>query len=243
MQDSDIDIAAKVHYSFLPETYSNNIIDISVKAQPYSKIGGDYCSILPIDANRVILCMCDTVGHGIAAALYAARVNTFVLTHCLQHENPCKLLDSLNEFLCQRLEGIGIYTTFCTIFLDSEQREMEVAGAAHPPVLYYHAEKGEYELIPSETTFLGIQHPLLISCSAHRKKLNPGDKIVLYTDGLIELKSPLGEFFGTEGLIEFTKIHHALDSEMFNKRLFEEVINNRDRKIIDDILLMTITIK
>ena len=53
-------------------------------------------------------CICDAVGHGIASALYAARINTFVLTRVLQGHEPCELISSLNDFLCSRLSESGM---------------------------------------------------------------------------------------------------------------------------------------
>ncbi|MFQ5587021.1 MAG: PP2C family protein-serine/threonine phosphatase, partial [Thermodesulfobacteriota bacterium] len=125
MHDEDIALAAKVHYSFLPDSYGNEFMDIAVKALPYDRIGGDYCSILPVSDDKLIVCMCDTVGHGIASALFAARVNTFVLTHALQQHDPCTLIHSLNEFLCQRLSSTGRYTTFFAIFFDLKKGTLE----------------------------------------------------------------------------------------------------------------------
>jgi sigma-B regulation protein RsbU (phosphoserine phosphatase) len=208
MHEVDIERAAQVHYSLLPENYSNKYLDIAVQSQPLNKIGGDFCSILPVDEKRLILCMCDTVGHGIPSALYAARVNTYVLTHGKRYESPCDLINALNEFLCQRLSSTGIYTTFCSIFIDAEKKEIALSGAAHPPVLYFSFDKGEHELLPSETTFLGFEAPLPVRCAVYRRKLYTRDKLLLFTDGLIEIKNTEGELSGTNWLTEFTKAHH-----------------------------------
>jgi len=243
MHDADIERAAQVHYSFLPENYSSKYLDIAVHSQPLNKIGGDFCSILPVDENKIILCMCDTVGHGIPSALYAARVNTYVLTHGKRVESPCDLINALNEFLCQRLSSTGIYTTFCSIFIDVEKKEIALSGAAHPPVLYFSLDKGEPELLPSETTFLGFEDPLPLRCAVHRRTLQTRDKLLLYTDGLTEIRNTEGEFFGTNWLTEFTKKHHALNSVAFNDALFKTLTNNNELKINDDILLMTVTVK
>lgn len=240
MHKVELERAAQVHYSFLPENYSDKYLDIAVQSRPLNKIGGDFCSILSVDEKRLILCMCDTVGHGIPSALYAARVNTFVLTHGKRSESPCDLINALNEFLCQRLSSTGLYTTFCSIFIDIEKKEMSLSGAAHPPVLYFSLDKGEHELLPSETTFLGFEDPLPVSCAVHRLNIQSGDRLLLYTDGLIEIRNTEGELSGTNWLTEFTKINHTLNSAEFNNALFGKLTN---LKINDDILLMTVTVK
>lgn len=243
MQNLEMDIAAKVHYSFLPAGYENDFLDVAVQARPHNRIGGDYCSILPLDEKNLIVCMCDAVGHGIASALYAARVNSFVLTHFLRHGDPCNLIYALNEFLCRHLSDTGIYTTFCSIFINYETREMEIAGAAHPPVLYYNKEVGDSEMLSSETTLLGLHHPLPLACSSNRRTLHSGDKVVLYTDGLIETGWEKRMSSGIEHLKEFTRSNYHLSSTKFNDVLLAETIKRSDGQLNDDILVLTVTIK
>lgn len=238
-----MDIAVKVHYSFLPEGYENDFLDVAVRARPHNRIGGDYCSILPLDDKNLIVCMCDAVGHGIASALYAARINSFVLTHFLRHGDPCNLIYALNEFLCQHLSDTGIYTTFCSIFINYKTGEMEIAGAAHPPVLYYNKELGDTEMFSSETTLLGINHPLPLACSSKRRTLHSGDKVILYTDGLIEVNRAEGVLSGVNRLKEFIGRNHHLSSAKFNDALLSEIIRGKDDKFGDDVLVLTITVK
>jgi serine phosphatase RsbU (regulator of sigma subunit) len=240
--DEDIELAAKVHYSFLPDSYENAFLEIAVNAIPFDRIGGDYCSVLPVSDDKLVICMCDTVGHGTASALFASRVNTYTLTHALRQHEPCKLINSLNEFLCRRLADTGMYTTFSTILFDRKNRTMEGAGAAHPPVLHYRHESGEAELLPSSTTFLGMQSPLLKECVAYQRKLSPGDRVIVYTDGLTEARGVDGQFFGTEGLIRFAERNSSLVSTDFNAALCAEIFGG-DSQVTDDVLVMTITIK
>ncbi|MEE8525140.1 MAG: SpoIIE family protein phosphatase [Thermoanaerobaculia bacterium] len=98
-RDSDIELARRVHYGFLPQVFSNDTLDIAVAVLPHEDLGGDYCSIFPVADERVVVCLCDAVGHGLASALFAARVNTYVLTHARESPHPCALIESLNEFV------------------------------------------------------------------------------------------------------------------------------------------------
>jgi sigma-B regulation protein RsbU (phosphoserine phosphatase) len=80
----EMKLAARVHYSFLPEHYEDDWLDVTTRLTPKSELGGDYCSVIPLGGQRFAVCICDAVGHGVAAALYAARINTFVLSNILQ---------------------------------------------------------------------------------------------------------------------------------------------------------------
>ena len=231
MDEKDLALAARVHYSFLPDYYNSEFIDIAVLAQPLSKIGGDYCSILPLN------------GHNIASALFAARINTFVVTQALRYQSPCQLISLLNEFLCQRLAGSFILNSFCSIIFDFAKGTMDFASAAHPPVIHFQRHKMTTDLLSSETTLLGIQHPLLVACRTEKIQLQPGDRIVLYTDGLTEIRNEAGDFFGVKGLQTFTANHSELESDAFNRQLLATALNYGNGNATDDILLMTMTIR
>jgi len=131
----ELQLAARVHYSFLPEHYEDDRLEVVTRLTPKAVLGGDYCSVIPLGGGRFAACICDAVGHGIASALYAARINTFVLTNILQGHDPCELVSALNEFLCCRLIESGMYASFFVVLLDTGTMEMRYAGAGHPAAL------------------------------------------------------------------------------------------------------------
>jgi sigma-B regulation protein RsbU (phosphoserine phosphatase) len=233
---------AQVHYSFLPDGFATERLDIAVKARPLNTLGGDYCSIYPLDENCVILCLCDAVGHGIASALFASRINTYVLSHALQKRCPCHLIESLNEHLCQRMASTGMFTSFFSIFLDTRSRRLAYAGAGHPPVIRYRRDRGRCDVLESVTTLLGIYHPLPLRCAVAQAGFRPGDRLVLYTDGLIESRDDAGNEFGLAGLQAFTEAHPELSSRAFSRRLFAAAHCEGGYEIRDDVLLMTVSL-
>ena len=243
MTQDEWDLAAQVHYSFLPEDFSNGRVDITVAVHPYSGLGGDYCSILPIDEHHIIVCMCDAVGHGVASALYAARINTFVQTHALQQREPCNIMDELNAYLCQRLAGTGMYASFCALLLDLEVGEVKVASAAHPPVLLFQAEKKGLLQLASATTFLGVSHPMPLMCGVDRIVVGAGDRLVLYSDGLIEVKDTADVMWGVQGLEQAVRSNAHLAKREFNDQLLAASSGFSSAGAEDDILLLTIDIK
>ena len=243
LKKDEIDLAARLHYGFLPERYANDVINAAVKSRPFKKIGGDYCSIFQPEDNRVIVGICDVVGHSIASALLAARVNTFVMTHSVQVEHPCTLIEGLNTFLCDHFRGDTLYTSFFSLFLNLETLEIDFAGAGHPPVIHYRAATRDCIRLPSETTPLGIEDPLPLRCSVNRIKVSPGDKLLLYTDGLIDMLDPQGNPFSEHGLETLVIQHHRLDAGELGNRVFDEVVKSDRYHIRDDILLMTLSIQ
>lgn len=243
MTQDEIDLAARVHYGFLPEAFSNDTLDIAVNNRPFSRIGGDYCSIFQIDAGRVIVCMSDVRGHNVASALLAARVNTFVLTHVMDVMHPCDLIEPLNKFLCNNFSDNVMYTSFYSMIFHLDTMQIDFAGAGHPPAIHYRAGAHDCARLESETTPLGIEHPLPMYCSVNSISIDKGDRLLLYTDGLIDILDAQARQFTERGLEKFARQHHLLDAQAFGKQLFDEVVNAEQHTIRDDILLMNIGIK
>ena len=239
----DLQLAATVHYSFLPDDYDDDRLSIAVKLRPLYAIGGDYCSILPLGEKRILVSMCDAVGHGVPAALFAARVNTYVLTHAQEDLIPCELLAGLNTYLCTRLAGIGMYSTFYALLLDFESGSMSLAGAAHPPLLQHEKDKdccGEW---PSIVTYLGILDPMPLLCGSERIPLNSGDRFLLYSDGLIEVENNKQEIWGVERLSNAMVTHRNLSGQALNAAILEQAESFACAGFNDDVLLMSIIIK
>lgn len=239
----DLQLAAKVHYGFLPDDYEDDRLDIAVNLRPLYAIGGDYCSILPLEQNRILISICDAVGHGVSAALFAARINTYVLTHAKSDLVPCELVAGLNAYLCKRLAGTGMYATFYTLLLDFEAGTMNLAGAAHPPVLQLEKDQDECKEWASVTTFLGIADPMPLLCGTERLRLNAGDRFLLYSDGLIEVEDADARAFGMEGLSSALITHRNLSGQVLNKALLRQAESYAHGGFKDDVLLMSITLK
>jgi sigma-B regulation protein RsbU (phosphoserine phosphatase) len=239
----DLQLAAKVHYGFLPDDYEDDWLNIAVSLRPLYAIGGDYCSILPMGENRILVSMCDAVGHGVSAALFASRINTYVLTHAKSDLIPCELVAGLNAYLCKRLSGTGMYATFYTLFLDFEAGTMNLAGAAHPPVLQLGKNQDECKEWASVTTFLGIADPMPLLCGTERLRLNAGDRFLLYSDGLIEVENAAAQAFGMERLSNTLIAHRNLSGQRLNKAILMQAESYAEDGFIDDVLLMSITIK
>ncbi|MCK4951828.1 MAG: serine/threonine-protein phosphatase [Gammaproteobacteria bacterium] len=239
----ELELAARVHYSCLPEHYEDDWLEVNTRLMPKFILGGDYCSVIPLGEQRYMVCICDAVGHGIASALYAARINTFVLTSILEGNAPCELIDLLNEFLCSRLPGSGMYASFFVVFINTKTMEMKYAGAGHPAALHISTADNQTHLLESQTTLLGIEHPLLVDCPLETHPISPGDKILLYTDGFTEARNSNGEELGYAGLINCVKANAQQNNKDFVDGLYEAVQDFSSGEVKDDMLCMSILVK
>jgi sigma-B regulation protein RsbU (phosphoserine phosphatase) len=240
VKKDQIELAARLHYGFLPRSFANGSIDAAVELHPFRQIGGDYCSIFQARKNRVIFGVCDVVGHTVASALVAARVNTFVMTHAMEAEHPCELIEPLNSFLCRNVSADLLFTSYFSLIMDLDTREISYAGAGHPPALHYRAATHDCVRLESATTPLGIEDPLPIPCTVNSNTLEPGDRILLYTDGLIDMQDKHGNPFSMNRIEALLMRNRQLDARDFCNLVFNEEVHSDRYTIQDDILLMTI---
>jgi sigma-B regulation protein RsbU (phosphoserine phosphatase) len=241
--NDELEHAARVHYSFLPQRHENDWLHVAARVMPKSVLGGDYCSVIPLDDRRFAACICDATGHGLASALYAARINTFVLTHILQGHDPCSLITELNRFLCRGLTGSGMYASFFVVLLDAVRMEMQYAGAGHPAVLHQSVADNRINWLESTTTLLGIGHPLPVACSLQQVPIRHGDRILLYSDGLTEARNDTGADFGRPGLATWFETEAGVHEDRFVDQLCTSVHDYSRGKLQDDVLCLGIRLK
>ena len=239
----DIKLAAMVHYSFLPEDYEDERIIVASTLRPLYTIGGDFCSIIPLDDDHLLICTCDAVGHGVSAALFAARINTYVLTHAHIDTPPCGLVSGLNSYLCQRLEGSGMYASFYAMLLDFKDLTLTFAGAAHPPVLQLNSGTSECIQWPSSSTFLGIMDPMPVNCESENVRLTSGQRYLLYSDGLIETEDSNQGLYGVDRLSTSFQEHYNLTGQNLNQAILVSSESFSKEGFSDDVLLISIVIK
>jgi len=241
--EEEVNFAAKLHYSFLPDDLDNEHLDIAAKTIPYREIGGDYFAIMPILDSHTMVCYCDVTGHSVISALLAARVNTYITTHMEPGINPCELIEGLNEYLCKHISNTGTFTSYGSLLISHNTNEIIFGGAALPPVLHYNSANKTVETLKAETIFLGAIHPLPVPCITHTRKIDAGDKIILCTDGIIEVENGDREMWGLERLIETVENYHQLPSIKLNDMILQSLNEYSNNQFNDDLTLISISIK
>jgi len=173
--------------------------------EPMIGVGGDYASVHFQNDQHVVVGICDVAGHGVAAALLAARVNSFVLSQAPRVSHPCQLVDSLNDFVCRTFRDTELYLTFFSLFIDLDKQTIVGAGCGHPPPLLYLKRDDTIQRLESENMVIGLFEDLSQACAMLETPFRPGDRVVLYTDGLTESTNREGLALGVDGLETYVK--------------------------------------
>ncbi len=202
--DRDLESAAAIQKSLLPDR-SPRIANVQVawKFEPCEQIGGDIFNVHNMDDRNVGLYMLDVCGHGVPAALISVAVSQFLNGADGLLGNNCELVSP--DIVLNRLDHAFPFERFDSFFsiicmtLDVDQGLLTYSSAGHPPPVLVRSN-GSTETLNHRGPSIGIGCEDTISQQSI--KLQTGDKILLYTDGLIENRNSAGLFFGKQRFYE-----------------------------------------
>ncbi len=203
--EADLKVAERVHRSMIPASRREGDLEIACEFTPMTRVGGDYASVYFQSDRRCVVGICDVMGHGVASALLATRVNSFVLSQAPSVRHPCQLVEALNEFIYRTFRETDLYLTFFSLFIDLERQTVVWAGCGHPPVLLYDNQNHVVQRLRSENTIIGLFEGLSGTCSMLEIPFTRGDQLLLYTDGLTESTNQAGVALGVDGLERYFK--------------------------------------
>ena len=199
-------------------------------------IGGDYYDFLPLPDGRLALVVGDASGHGIAAGLLMAIANSSLKLGLDLDPDPAAVADVVNRALCGTGGTRAFMTLFCGI-LEPESGRFRFICAGHPyPIL--RKQGGEIVELGTGALPLGIRAGL--EFAVQESVFDPGDTLVLYTDGVVETLNQAGSSFG------FDRLHGALahggDCRIVHDRVLRELDLFRGQEFVyDDCSLAVVT--
>ena len=190
--------ARSIQDSLLPTRMRLDGITIAHHFQSTETVGGDYYDLLVLPNGSGLFCIADVSGHGVSAALVAAMVKVCLLNAVERLSDPGEILGFVNR----RLTGMDLPEMFVSMVLarlDQDPPGLEFAGAGHPPALLVDGTQRVREL-KSEGPVLGILSDFV--WTTQRESIAPGDRLLLYTDGVTEASGPRDDLFGLARLRE-----------------------------------------
>jgi phosphoserine phosphatase RsbU/P len=209
-------------------------LDVSSYYRAHDGVGGDIWGIEAVGPQRVVIYVADFIGHGIAAALNAARLHSFVHVDRHRMDKPSSLLQRLNERLYEVLPVDEFATMFCAT-IDFKAQTIEYASAGAPPPLYRESSDAHYDILWQPSLPLGITKSV-----AYESKTVPfkaGGALVLYSDGLIETPRPPRSRLTTESLSGFLGRTKQASSYELCRSITEELFPGSAMDSDDDITL------
>jgi len=214
----ELDLARRIQLSILPSSFPvSRSFRVAAKYVPMTSVAGDLYDFLVADDHHAGLLIADVSGHGVPAALIASMVKMAATSQRSLVTDPASLLASMNSALCGNTQGQ--YVTAAYAYLDANSSILHYSAAGHPAMLLLRdgsvieiAENGmllaAVDSAPYDNTTLPLE---------------PGDRLLLYTDGLLEARNAEGRLFGEAALsAEFKSTAH-LEPALAVDRLIEAV--------------------
>ncbi len=232
-RERELQIAKNIQLSLLPDhTPAIDGITLAGACVPAKEVGGDYYDYLIRGNNELDLVIADVSGHNVGAALIMAETRTFIQAKGTSLENPCQIMDALNEFFYDDLTRAELFITMFYLRYDTRTRKLTYASAGHNQPVIWRPNMDSCERLDAEGMILGIKRNVLFE--ERQVQLHPGDMLLLYTDGVTEAENSSGEFFGEERLCALLEEHHSqapdqiIETLLHQVRLFSGVQNFND---------------
>ncbi len=181
-----------------PKSTEIPAVNVAVLYEPAEHIAGDYYDILPLADQSWVICLADVAGHGIHAAMSATLLKAFLLEATERHTQLLEILTRIN----QRFTETTLPEHFASIILVRvcpQSRKVKYVNAGHPTGL--HLSK-EFAPAPLDSSGMLIGIELSETWTMREMAIAPGDRVVLFTDGVVESFNTQGEQFGGQRLLE-----------------------------------------
>jgi phosphoserine phosphatase RsbU/P len=207
--------------------------------EPARIVGGDYFDVIRLSDSRLGVCIADVVGKGVSAALLMANVQASARAFAAESITPSQLCARVNSVLYSSVAA-GKYVTFLYGVLDAEQRTFRYCNAGHPvPILLRAGTKAVR--LENGGAVLGVFPEWRYETSCLR--LESGDRLFLYTDGITEAKNSATEEFGDERLIASALGCAGESTDAVKSRVIFDVKQFCDFHLQDDATLIVISVK
>lgn len=195
--EKELEVARQLQSSILP-TVIPEIENAQIAAlyRPMTAVAGDFYEFVPVDGKRMGILVADVTGHGVPAALIASMIKVATQSVEVYTHDPREVLRGLNRILYKQLHEQ--YVSAAYLWIDTEHGKALYSAAGHPPLLWWR--EGRLERIESNGLLFGVvpdpEYPV------RELAIHAGERLLLYTDGLIEPQNASGEFFGDRKLEE-----------------------------------------
>jgi hypothetical protein len=241
--EQEIEIARRIQQSNLPsDLRSPEGIDIAARYVPMSTVAGDFYDIHIKDETGVGILIADVSGHGVGAALVGSMLKIAFASQAEHLSDPARVLMEINRILQGNIENS--FVTACSLFVDIRNGKIWYSNAGHPPPVLWRKSTKEIHRLSIGGTILG-PFPNAVYENAGLN-LAKDDRLVLYSDGIIETRNRTGEIFGENRLDAFIDEHSTESVDRTADEFLEHLLRwsgkSHEASYDDDLTLIIVDV-
>lgn len=239
--EAELAIAKRVQQSLAPRRLAWKNLAVEAYYSPAHTIGGDFGVVLPQHDEVLDVIVCDVSGHGMGSALMANRIYSETL-NALEHVGePDTLLQRLHAFVLDRIPQEDFFFTMAAARFAKGGRRLAFAAGGQPPAILLST--GTVRRLESHTGILGCLADTAKPAPSEQVELAQGDRLVLYTDGLIEVFNSSGNMLGVEGLEKVVRESAARTLPEMKQAILDGVAAWRHGAMTEDVSLVLIEVR
>jgi phosphoserine phosphatase RsbU/P len=217
---TELDLAAGIQLRLLPQHMPRvQGIDIYARSRPALQVGGDFYGFIPKSDQALTFAIGDVAGKGMSAALVMSITHTVLrnAARFMPTATPADIINRVNLDLYDDLTEVGMFVTSFVGHYDNASNSLHYANAGHSPVLFFRAGAAA-RLLHADGAPMGVLPTSF--CEDQVLMLQPGDVLVVATDGFSEARSPEGELFGHERLLALIQELATLSAHEIADRMY-----------------------
>lgn len=235
-----LDMASVIQRSILLTKIDDwNELKFSVKYNAMEKIGGDFYDVFQLKDNKIGVLIADVSGHGIPAALVTAMAKISFGNAGYLFDSPKRIFQEVNKNIIDHMKTQDYMTCFMAVIDDDYN--ITYSNASHQKAILYRKETGEVELLDTNGLFIGALEEARDTYEEKTTKLNYGDRLILYTDGIPEAQDVHRQEYSNERFEKSILRHKDLGLNDFTEVILRDVQNHiGEMGAIDDISLLIV---
>lgn len=239
----ELQIARKVQQSFLPQKTPNVPgLDVFAMCKPAFETGGDYYDFIELDDKKLAITIGDVSGKGIQAAFYMTFTKGVLYALCNDYTSSVDVLSRTNKMF-RKNAAKGTFISLIFGIFDEEKSIFRFSRAGHNPLLYFNKKDQKLHIYQPEGIAIGMADMSKFSShiSEQSVKMEEGDSLIFYTDGMVEAVNMENELFGEDRLYTLIRKYHDLPSQQMVEKIEEhlaEFVNGTDQ--YDDMTIIVV---
>jgi len=239
--ERELELAHQVQESMLPHSFP--VVPgytLAARYEPARQVGGDFYDMFILDDDHFGIVVADVADKGLPAALYMALTRSLLLAEARRERSPRTTLQNVNTLLLDLGELNGFVSVFYGVVECSSHR-LVYARAGHERPLLLRAD--QIHKLGGRGTVLGIQESDSLNLSEEEHDLQPGDRIILYSDGLCDVMNESGAFFGLDRLQAIVLDQAELPIMALSQAIFDILAKFRGQaEQFDDMTLLALEV-